>query len=127
MKKVLSTPSAPSAVGPYNHAVETANLIFFSGQVPLDPATGDLSGSSIEAQVEQSLDNVEALLTDVGLTTDHVVKTTIFLSDMKYFAQVNEAYARRFREPYPARSTIAVAGLPKGALVEIEVIAVRGG
>lgn len=126
MKNVLPTPSAPNAVGPYNHAVETANMIFFSGQVPIDPKTGELAGTTIEAQVEQSLNNVEALLNDTGLTTDNVVKATIFLTTMDDFAAVNAAYARRFREPYPARSTVAVAALPKGALVEIEVIAVRG-
>lgn len=125
MKKVLNTPSAPAAVGPYNHAIETTNLIFFSGQVPLDPKTGELAGATIDVQVKQSLDNVEALLRDAGLTTDNVVKATIFLTNMDDFAVVNEAYAGRFREPYPARSTVAVAALPKGALVEIEVIAVR--
>lgn len=125
MKKVLETPSAAAAVGPYNHAVETTNLIFFSGQVPLVPATGELAGPTIEAQVKQSLDNVEALLRDAGLTTDNVVKATIFLTDMGDFSVVNEAYAERFRKPYPARSTVAVAALPKGALVEIEVIAAR--
>lgn len=100
-------------------------MVFFSGQIPLDPKTGLLVGEDVGAQVEQVLDNVETLLRDAGLTTDHVVKSTIFLTDMADFAVVNEAYAKRFRAPWPARSTIQVAGLPKGALVEIEIIAAR--
>lgn len=125
MKSRIPTPNAPQAVGPYTQAIATGQLVFCSGQIPLDPKTGALVGSDAAAQAEQVLDNVEALLSDAGLTTDHVVKSTIFLVDINDFAVVNEAYAKRFREPFPARSTIQVAALPKGALVEIEVIAAR--
>lgn len=125
MKEAIHSANAPAAVGPYSHGVAVGNLIFFSGQIPLDPATGELAGTDIGTQVEQALENVETLLRDAGLTTDNVVKATVFLTDMADFGVVNAAYAKRFREPYPARSAFAVAALPKGALVEIEVIAVR--
>lgn len=125
MKTPIATPNAAQAVGPYSQAMGAGSLVFFSGQIPLDPKTGLLVGEDVGAQVEQVLDNVETLLRDAGLTTDHVVKSTIFLTDMADFAVVNEAYAKRFRAPWPARSTIQVAGLPKGALVEIEIIAAR--
>lgn len=126
MKTPIATPNAPQAVGPYSQAMGAGNFVFFSGQIPLDPKTGEIVGNDAATQVEQVLNNVEALLGDAGLTTDNVVKSTIFLADMNDFATVNEAYAKRFNAPFPARSTIQVAALPKGALVEIEVIAVRG-
>ena len=126
MKTAIATPNAPAAVGPYSQAIAAGDLLFFSGQIPLDPKSGELVGTDAATQVEQVLNNVEALLSDAGLTTDHVVKSTIFLVDINDFGVCNEAYARRFRSPWPARSTIQVAALPKGALVEIEVIAVRG-
>lgn len=125
MKTPIATPNAPQAVGPYSQAMGAGNFVFFSGQIPLDPRTGEIVGNDVASQVEQVLNNVEALLGDAGLTTDNVVKSTIFLVDMNDFATVNEAYAKRFNAPFPARSTIQVAALPKGALVEIEVIAVR--
>ena len=112
MKKVISTTKAPSAIGPYSQAIQCGNLVFTSGQIPIDPATG-----------RQSLLNVKAVLEEAGLTMGHVVKTTVFMADMNDFADMNAVYAEFFTEPYPARSAVAVKTLPKGALVEIEVVA----
>ncbi len=124
MKKVISTTAAPGAIGPYSQAIDTGTFVYASGQIPLNPATGEIP-DGITAQTEQSLANVVAILKAAGLTVDNVVKTTVFLSDMDNFGAMNEVYGRVFTEPYPARSAVAVKTLPKNVLVEIEVIAVR--
>jgi 2-iminobutanoate/2-iminopropanoate deaminase len=123
MKKVISTPQAPAAIGPYSQAVQVGNLVFTSGQIPIDPATGQFAEGGIKEQTRQSLTNVKAILEEAGLALSSVVKTTVFLADMADFADMNAVYAEFFAEPFPARSAVAVKTLPKGALVEIEVIA----
>ena len=122
-KQILSTPSAPAALGPYSVAVEAAGLVFFSGQVALD-ADGNPAGTTAE-QARQVMEQIAGLLSDVGLTFSDVVKSTIFLADMADFAAVNEVYGSYFDAEAPARSTVAAAGLPKGVAVEIETIAAR--
>ena len=123
MKKVISTTKAPSAIGPYSQAIQCGNLVFTSGQIPIDPTTGVFVEGGIKEQTRQSLLNVKAVLEEAGLTMGHVVKTTVFMADMNDFADMNAVYAEFFTEPYPARSAVAVKTLPKGALVEIEVVA----
>jgi len=123
MKKVISTTKAPSAIGPYSQAIQVGNLIYTSGQIPIDPATGVFAEGGIKEQTRQSLLNVKAILEEAGLTMNDVVKTTVFMADMNDFADMNAVYAEFFSEPYPARSAVAVKTLPKGALVEIEVVA----
>ena len=123
MKKVISTTKAASAIGPYSQAIQVGNLIYTSGQIPIDPATGSFVEGGIREQTRQSLLNVKAILEEAGLTMGDVVKTTVFMADMNDFADMNAVYAEFFTEPYPARSAIAVKTLPKGALVEIEVVA----
>ena len=118
MKKVISTSAAPGAIGPYSQAIDTGSFVYASGQIPLNPVTGEIP-EGITAQTEQSLANVKAILAEAGLTVDNVVKTTVF------FAAMNEVYGKVFTEPYPARSAVAVKTLPKNVLVEIEVIALR--
>ena len=125
MKKAISTSKAPAAIGPYSQAIQVGNLVFASGQIPIDPATGNFVAGGVREQARQSLTNVKAILDEAGLTLDNVVKTTVFLADMNDFADVNAVYAEFFAEPYPARSAVAVKTLPKGALVEIEVIAAQ--
>ena len=124
MNKVIASPYAPKAVGPYSQAIEVNGFVYTSGQLPIDPATGEFAGSDIKSQAEQSLKNVKAILEEAGLTMKNVVKTTVFLADMADFAAMNEVYSTYFSEPYPARSAVAVKTLPKGALVEIECVAV---
>ncbi|MCU0772009.1 MAG: RidA family protein [Verrucomicrobia bacterium] len=121
-KTILKPAGSPTAVGPYSHAVRTGDLIFCAGQIPIDPATGDLVGTEIRAQTERVLKNVKAILDDQGLTFADVVKSTVFLIDLADFAGMNEVYARYFTGDFPARSTLQVAALPKGARVEIEVV-----
>ena len=123
MKKVISTPNAPAAIGPYSQAIQVGNLIYTSGQIPIDPATGQLVEGGIKEQTRQSLSNIQAILQEAGLTMTSVVKTTVFMADMADFAEMNSVYAEFFTEPYPARSAVAVKTLPKNALVEIEVVA----
>ncbi len=123
MKEVISTNNAPAAVGPYSQAVKSGNLLFCSGQIALDPASGVLTGSDIQTQTEQVMQNISALLAASNATFDDVVKTTCFLADIKDFANFNEVYAKYFTGK-PARSCVAVSALPKGALVEVEVTAV---
>ena len=123
MKKVISTPNAPAAIGPYSQAIQVGNLIYTSGQIPIDPATGQLVEGGIKEQTRQSLSNIQAILQKAGLTMASVVKTTVFMADMADFAEMNSVYAEFFTEPYPARSAVAVKTLPKNALVEIEVVA----
>ena len=125
MSKVISTDKAPAAIGPYSQARDPGGMILTSGQIPLDPATG-VFPEGIEAQTRQSLRNIRAILEAAGTDMDHVVKTTVFLSDMNDFAAMNKVYAEFFTEgSYPARSAVEVARLPKDALIEIEAIAVR--
>ena len=123
MKKVISTVKAPAAIGPYSQAIKVGNLVFTSGQIPIDPATGNFVEGGIKEQTRQSLTNVKAILEEAGLTMANVVKTTVFMADMADFADMSAVYAEFFAEPYPARSAVAVKTLPKGALVEIEVVA----
>ena len=121
--KVISTKKAPVAIGPYSQAIQVGNLIYTSGQILIDPETGVFVEGGIKEQTRQSLTNVKAILEEVGLTMSNIVKTTVFMADMNDFAEMNSIYAEFFTEPYPARSAVAVKTLPKGALVEIEVIA----
>ena len=123
MKQPVSSPKAPKAIGPYSAAIRAGQLLFVSGQIPLDPDTGQLIAGDIAAQTRRVLDNVGALLTAGGRSFADVVRTTIFLADMNDFAAVNEIYGQYFSEPYPARATVQVARLPKDARVEIDVIA----
>ena len=123
MKKVISTTKAPAAIGPYNQAIQVGHLVYTSGQIPIDPATGAFAEGGIKEQTRQSLLNVKAVLEEAGLTMGDVAKTTVFMADLNDFADMNAVYAEFFTEPYPARSAVAVKSLPKGALVEIEVIA----
>lgn len=126
MKKIIATTNAPSAIGPYSQAVDCGAFLITSGQVPIDPATGEFVPGGIAEQTRQSLTNVKAILEAAGLTMDHVVKTTVFLQDMGDFAAMNAVYAEFFTEGnYPARSAVEVAKLPKGALVEIEAICLK--
>lgn len=123
MKTVISTDKAPAAIGPYSQAIQMGSLLFCSGQIALDPATGQVVPGGIQEQTEQVMKNIEAVLKASGVGFQNVIKTTIFLVDMSDFAVVNEIYGRFFKENPPARSTVAVAGLPKGVKVEIEVLA----
>ena len=123
MKQMISTTKAPSAIGPYSQAIRVGNLVYTSGQIPIDPATGVFAEGGIKEQTRQSLLNVKAILEEAGLTMGDVVKTTVFIADMNDFADMNAVYGEFFTEPYPARSAVAVKTLPKGALVEIEVVA----
>jgi 2-iminobutanoate/2-iminopropanoate deaminase len=125
MKKILSTPHAPAAIGPYSQAVEAGGLVFLSGQIPLDPATGQLVEGDAALQAERVLANLGAVLESAGLTFGNVVRSTVFLTDLDDFARVNEVYARRFTSDPPARVTVQVAALPRGAKVEIDMIASR--
>ena len=122
--KVISTTKAPAAIGPYSQAIKVGNLVYTSGQIPIDPATGSFVEGGIKEQTRQSLNNIKAILEEAGLTLSNVVKTTVFLADMNDFADMNAVYAEFFTKPYPARSAVAVKTLPKGALVEIEVVAI---
>ena len=114
---------APAAIGPYSQAIQVGNLVYTSGQLPIDPATGAFPEGAIKEQTRQSLTNVKAILEEAGLSMSNVVKTTVFMADMNDFADMNAVYAEFFAEPFPARSAVAVKTLPKGALVEIEVVA----
>lgn len=125
MKKVIATKQAPAAIGPYSQAIEVGNMLFASGQLGLDPETGDFAVGGVKAQTEQSFRNIKAILAEAGYTMENVVKTTVYLADMADFAVVNEVYAAQFSGDYPARSAVAVKTLPKNGLVEIEVIAVK--
>ena len=123
MKKVISTTNAPSAIGPYSQAIKVGNLVYTSGQIPIDPATGAFAEGGIKEQTRQSLLNVQAILKEAGTSMEKVIKSTVFMADMNDFAAMNTVYAEFFTEPFPARSAVAVKTLPKGALVEIEVVA----
>lgn len=124
MKQVIHTDSAPAAIGPYSQAIQIGDLLFVSGQVPIDPSTGAIVEGDIKAQAQQSLNNLKAILNAAGTNMGAVVKTTVFLADMNDFAAMNEVYAQFFEGPaYPARSAVEVARLPKDVLVEIEAVA----
>jgi len=127
MKRIIATPDAPAAVGPYSQAVAVGGMLFCAGQVPLDPATGEMVGGDVAAQTERVCANIAAVLQANGMTFANVVKTTVFLTDMANFGAMNTVYANYFTEPFPARSTVAVAALPRGSAVEVEVIAMNGG
>ena len=124
MKTPIATTAAPGAIGPYSQAIDTGSFVFISGQIPVNPATGEVP-KGIKAQAAQSISNIKAILAEAGLSIDSVVKTTVFLADMALFGEMNEVYAQEFSAPFPARSAVAVRELPKQVLVEIEVIAVR--
>jgi 2-iminobutanoate/2-iminopropanoate deaminase len=124
MKKILRTKNAPQAIGPYSQAIEANGMLFISGQIPLDPATGSMVEGGIKEQTVQVLKNILGVLEEAGIKYGNVVKTTVFLTDMAHFKEMNEIYANCFKENPPARSTIAVKALPLNALVEIETIAV---
>jgi 2-iminobutanoate/2-iminopropanoate deaminase len=123
MREPVSTSSAPAAIGPYSQAIKTGNLLFLSGQIPLDPATGNLVEGGVEAQTRQVFTNIGAILQAAGASFDAVVTATVYLADMNDFAKVNEVYATYFSSPAPARATVQVARLPKDCRVEIQVIA----
>jgi 2-iminobutanoate/2-iminopropanoate deaminase len=123
--KAISTKNAPAAIGPYSQAIEVGNMVFASGQIPLDPVTGKFPEGEIKEQTRQSILNAQNILKEAGTDLSHVVKTTVFLADMNDFAGMNEVYAEFFKEPFPARSAVAVKTLPKGAIVEIECIAIK--
>ncbi len=123
MKQVIHTDSAPAAIGPYSQAIQIGDLLFVSGQVPIDPSTGSIVEGDVKAQAQQSLNNLKAILNAAGTNMGAVVKTTVFLADMNDFAAMNEVYAQFFQEPFPARSAVQAARLPKDAKVEIEAIA----
>jgi 2-iminobutanoate/2-iminopropanoate deaminase len=122
-KTIIKPAKSPAAVGPYNHAVRVGDLLFCAGQIPIDPKDGNLINGDVKAQTDRVLQNVKTILEDQGLTFNNVVKSTVFLTNLGDFAAMNEVYAKYFTENFPARSTIQVAGLPKAANVEIEVIA----
>lgn len=122
----IKASQAPAAIGPYSQAVQAGGSIYVSGQLPINPATGEFAGADIRAQARQSLENIKAILAAAGTDMAHVVKTTVLLQDMADFAAMNEMYAEYFSEPYPARAAFQVAKLPKDALVEIEAVAVTG-
>ncbi|MCS7208062.1 MAG: RidA family protein [Fimbriimonadales bacterium] len=126
-KRAILSNDAPAPIGPYSQAIQVGDWIFISGQIPVDPHTGELVAGGIATQTRQTLQNLQAVLTAVGLCLDNVVKTTIYMTDLKMFAEMNAVYETYFRPPYPARATVQVAALPKGAQVEIEAIAYAGG
>ena len=125
MSKKIDTPNAPAAIGPFSQAIEANGMVFVSGQLPIDLTTGVFAGNDIVSQVKQSLTNIASVLKEAGLEMSDVVKTTVLLQNMSDFTAMNEVYASFFKEPYPARAAFEVVKLPKGALVEIEAIAVK--
>jgi 2-iminobutanoate/2-iminopropanoate deaminase len=124
-RKHVESPRGPAALGPYSAAVWAGDLLYLSGQTPVDPQTGHLIDGDVEAQTHRAFDNLEAVLLDAGLTMGHVIKCNVYLTDMASFPAMNGAYAKRFAKPYPARTTVAVKALPKDAQVEIELVAKR--
>lgn len=125
MKKVIFTKNAPAAIGPYSQAVETDGMVFLSGQIPVNPATGNVVDGGVKEQTAQVFENIKSVLAEAGLTVENIVKTTVFLKDMSLFADMNEVYAEYFDKDFPARSAVAVKFLPKDVMVEIECIAVK--
>jgi 2-iminobutanoate/2-iminopropanoate deaminase len=125
MKTVVYTPNAPEPIGPYSQAIIAGNFVFASGQIAIDPATGNLVLDDIKTETQQVMENIKAILTAAGIDFSHIIKTTIFLMDMQNFAQVNEVYGTYFKGDFPARETVQVAGLPKGVNVEISITAIK--
>ncbi|WDZ99869.1 RidA family protein [Mucilaginibacter sp. SJ] len=125
MKTIINTNNAPAPIGPYSQATLAGGFLFVSGQIPIDPLSGELIGSDIKAEAAQVMENIKAILTEAGLGFDNIVKTSIFLTDLQNFVQVNEVYGTYFTADFPARETIQVSALPKGVNVEISVIAVK--
>ena len=125
MANVIGTDKAPAAIGPYSQAIEVNGMIYTSGMIPIDPSTGELVTGSVEAQAEQAISNLEALLAASGSSIEKAVKTVVFISNMDDFGKINEVYAKHFKEPYPARSCVQVARLPKDVAIEIEAVAVK--
>ncbi len=125
MKKIINTNNAPAPIGPYSQAVAANGFLFVSGQIPSDPATGEIVSGDIKAEAKQVMENIKAILTEAGLNFSNIVKTSIFLTDMGNFAQVNEVYGTYFTDQFPARETVQVAALPKNVNVEISVIAIN--
>ncbi len=125
MKKVISTSNAPAAIGPYSQAIEAGGMVFISGQVPINPASAKVEETTIEGQSKQVMENLKAILTEAGLSFDHVIKSTILLQDLADFGTVNEIYGSYLSEPYPARATFQVARLPLDVKIEVEMIASR--
>ncbi|MCY7293699.1 MAG: RidA family protein [Ferruginibacter sp.] len=123
-KIIIKTEKAPAPIGPYNQAIKAGNMLFVSGQIALDPSTGELLMENIEQETNQVMKNIGSILTEAGADFEHIVKTTIFLSDMSLFAEVNEIYGKYFSSNFPARETVAVKGLPKNVNVEISVTAI---
>lgn len=122
--EVISTNEAPKAIGPYSQAIKVQNMVYTSGQIPADPVSGEVVDGGIEKQAKQSLNNLKAVLVEAGTGLENVIKTTVFIKDMKDFALVNKIYGQYFKEPYPARSCVEVARLPKDVLIEIEAVAI---
>ncbi len=125
MKRIISTPNAPAAIGPYSQAVEINNTLYISGQLPVNPASGKIEGTTVAEQAAQAFENIGAILEAAGYTYADVVKSTVFLSDMSLFAEMNEEYKKVYTQDFPARSAFAVKALPMGALVEVETIAAK--
>jgi 2-iminobutanoate/2-iminopropanoate deaminase len=125
MKKSINTNKAPAAIGPYSQGIDIGNLIFSSGQIPVNPSTGEIAGGDIEEQTKQVLENLKNVLLADGSDLSKVIKTTVFIKDMNHFSKINEIYAQYFIEPYPARSCVEVARLPKDVLIEIEAVALK--
>jgi len=126
-KSTIFTDRAPEAIGPYSQAVRVGNMLFLSGQIPLDPKTGELTASGIKEQTKRALENLKSVVEEAGGTLDDVVKTTVYLADLSQFSGMNEVYSYYFTQDAPARATVQVAALPKGALVEIDAVAMLGG
>jgi len=126
MKSIVNTNNAPAPIGPYSQAVSAGGFVFLSGQIALNPTTGELVTADIKTETKQVMDNIQAILKEAGLDFNNVIKTSIFLMDMQNFAQVNEVYGTYFTDNFPARETVQVAGLPKGVNVEITVTAIKG-
>lgn len=122
--EVISTKDAPKAIGPYSQAVRVQNMVYTSGQIPVEPLSGEVVGGGIESQIKQVLENLKAVLAEAGTGLENVIKTTVFIKDMKDFALVNQIYGQYFKEPYPARSCVELARLPKDVLIEIEAVAI---
>ncbi|MDB5137542.1 MAG: RidA family protein [Mucilaginibacter sp.] len=125
MKSVINTGNAPAPIGPYSQAIAAGNFVFVSGQIPMDPSTGEIISGDVKAETKQVMENVKAILVEAGLGFNNIVKTSIFLTDMQSFAQVNEVYGTYFTGQFPARETVQVAALPKNVNVEISVIAIK--
>lgn len=126
MKEIIETSNAPAPIGPYSQAVKAGNTYYLSGQIAIDPASGEMNMANLEVETHQVMKNIAAILTDQGLDFSHIIKTSIFLQNMSDFAEVNKIYGSYFSSDFPARETVEVAGLPKGVNVEISVIAVKG-